>query len=728
MKMGFRNRNIPYGAGEDGAGRGAASGRMLVVKIALLAFFVLVVMRLTQIQVVDSGRYKEIAKRQYEAKVRLPASRGWIFDRNGTMLASNTTFVSFGADPKLVGGAFDTVAARFARAFDKPRGEYREKLRTSNTRFVWLERHANPALAGRVNARDLHGVVELPEAKRLYHFNHVAGQLIGFTDVDNHGISGIELQFDRYLRGKDGHVVMQRDGRRQAHPSADYPRVEPVNGNNIVLTIDLALQAIAEDELRKGIERTGAESGLVVMMDPQTGEVLAVVNYPRLNPNVFSSAPDSAMKNRTITDMFEPGSVFKIVTASAALGAELVSPEEKFFAENGRWVVNLRGGKTRVIEDTHEYGVLTFREAMEVSSNIVMAKVSDRIGAEKFYTTARDFGFGIATGIELPGEVRGELKKPTQWSGATLHSLAFGYEVGVTPIQIAAAYAAVANGGTLMKPFVIRQILDQQHEVISETRPQVIRRAIGPQTARMLTALLTGAVERGTGAQAKVEGLSIAGKTGTSRKVIDGKYTKGNYTVSFAGFFPAADPRLVCLVMLDNPRKGGYTGGSASAPIFRSIAAKVIAVSGRFTDTPQPVITGKTPVAVPDVANMAVDVAESILRTHGFRVELIGDGRVVLRQSPGPGSKSLQKSTVKLHTIEDQTAVNVPEGYAIVPDVRGLTIRRAINRLVTNGLDVDVSGSGVVTAQQPKPGQTVRVGTSVAVQCTPRPVAVASSY
>lgn len=717
--------NAPRRMTEPDAIRKTGLGRILMVKIALLAFFALVGLRLIQVQVLESGRYKEMAKRQYEATVPLPAARGSIYDRNGNMLASNTTFISFGADPTLIGSG-DSVATRFANVFDKPRAAYRARLRNRDRRFVWLERHVNPAYAARVRAREVNGVVEMTEAKRLYHFDHVAGQLIGFTDIDNHGISGIELQYDKYLRGIDGHVVMQRDGKQHRHASVDYPRVEPVNGNNVVLTIDLALQAIAEDELRKGIERSEAESGLVVMMDPRTGEVLAMVNYPRLNPNEFSSTPDAAMKNRVITDMFEPGSVFKIVTASAAIGKKIVTPESKYFAENGRYVITLRNGKQRIIEDTHQHGMLTFREALEVSSNIVMAKISDRIGAEDFYTTARDFGFGIATGIELPGEVRGELKKPSQWSGTTLNSIAYGYEVGVTPLQLAAAYAAVANGGTLMKPFVIKQILDQHYEVTSETRPQVIRRVIDVQTARVLTDLLTGVVERGTGVAAKVEGLSIAGKTGTSRKVVEGQYVKGNYTASFAGFFPAADPRLVCVVMLENPRKGGYTGGTASAPIFRAIAAKVIATSGRFTDATPQLIVGKTPIAVPDVANMSVDVAASILRANGFRVELIGDGRVVLRQSPGPGSKSLQKSTVKLHTLDTETTAAVPRGYTVVPDVRGLTIRRAINRLTTSNLDVDIDGSGVVTAQQPRPGQTVRIGTSVSLRCTPRSAAIAS--
>ncbi len=712
-----KNKNtvgLPKTSGDQ---RKESLGRLLALKIGLVLFFAIIAMRLVQIQVVEAPKYKEIARKQYETPVPLPATRGNIYDRNGKILVSNTMFVSFGADPTMIGDNTVAVAERFARVFGKSRSFYLDKLSSPNKHFVWLERRVDPQYVKRINAEELEGVVQFNEPKRLYHYGRLAGQMIGFTDVDNKGLSGVELQFDQYLNGVNGRVIMQRDGLGRRRPSVDYPRVEPVNGNNIVLTLDLEYQSIVEEELRRGIERNKATSGLVILMEPSTGEVLAMANYPGIDPGNVSTTDQSLIKNRVVTDMFEPGSVFKVVTVSAALEHDLVRPEQKFFAENGSYTVVFTGG-SRIISDTHPHGMLTFQEAMEVSSNIVMAKVSDRIGAELLYTTARNFGFGIATGLELPGEVSGDLKRPNQWSGTTLNTMAYGYEVGVTPLQIIDAYASVANNGTLMKPSVLKQVTDEHGELVSEFHPQVIRKVITKSTAKTLTDFLKGVVERGTGVTARLEGVSIAGKTGTSRKFVDGKYELGSYTASFVGFFPAEDPKAVCLVMLDNPRIGGYTGGLASAPIFRNIAEKLVASSARFTKQTDQLIVGTQPLVVPDVTNLSAKIATSTLDVQGFKVEMHGQGNIVLRQFPPPGAKLRRAEAVKLTTEWNDEAV--PKGFIRVPDVRGLTIRRAVNLLTMSHLDVNIAGSGIVRGQRPLPGQQVQIGMSVAVQCTPR--------
>ena len=368
--------------------------RLVALKIALFCGFMVVAVRLVHVQLINAARYQEMARRQYEAEVPIPAMRGPIYDRNGKVFTVNTMAVSYGADPNMVGRKIPTLAERCTRVFGKPVRFYLEKLRTPGRHFVWLERRAPPETARQLPPGEFPGLVVQQEPRRVYYNEHLAGQLVGFTGIDNNGLSGVELQCDPLLQGVNGSVVMQLDGKGNRHPSADYPKLEPVNGNSITLTIDLAYQAIAEEELRKGVERTGAAAGLVVMLDPRTGEVLAMANYPSLDPNTAATASAAAMKNRIITDMFEPGSVFKVVTASAALEHHCVTTEQKFFAENGVYHVR---GRQKPITDTHEYGMLTFREAMEHSSNIVMAKVSDLIGAEIFYTTARDFGFGIPT-------------------------------------------------------------------------------------------------------------------------------------------------------------------------------------------------------------------------------------------------------------------------------------------------------------------------------------------
>ena len=692
--------------------------RMLTVKITLLLFFVVVALRLVHIQVIDAPKYQEIARKQYESKVILHAGRGNIYDRTGKILVSNSTFVSFGADPLIVGKNADGIADRFSRVFGDPRSSYLAKLSDPTRRFVWLERRVKPDLAKRLHVDDLEGVIQLSEPKRIYHYETVAGQLLGFTDIDNKGLSGTELEFDEQLKGTDGYVIMQRDGLGRRRPSVDYPRVDPVNGNSIVLTIDLEYQSIAESELRKGVERNKAESGLVVMLDPSTGAVLAMANYPGIDPNGIEGVNPALFKNRAITDMFEPGSVFKIVAASAAIENAIVKLDQKFFAENGTYLVKYPGGRTRTINDTHPYGMLTFQEAVEHSSNIVFAKISNMLGNELLYTTARNYGFGIASGIELPGEVSGEMKRPDQWSGATRNSMAIGYEVGVTPLQIVAAYAAVANKGVLMKPFVVKEQLDQHNEVIAETHPQQIRRVVTEHTAQLLTRIFEGVVEHGTGVSAREENVAVAGKTGTSRKFIDGKYEVGNYTASFVGYLPAEAPRMVCLVMLDHPREGGYTGGLASAPIFKAIAEKIVASSSWGQKPDQMLQAGRVPVAIPDVTGVDAEVAAAMLSGNGLAVQVIGNGKVAVRQSPVAGTRALPGTLVKILTSDSRPPV--PKGYAVVPDVRRMSIRRAINRLTMEKLDVSVSGSGVVVNQLPPAGQQVKVATRVLLRCEPR--------
>ncbi|HTY35550.1 MAG TPA: penicillin-binding transpeptidase domain-containing protein [Bacteroidota bacterium] len=709
-------------------------GRFFTLKLAFALFFVLIAGRLIQIQVLDSSRYQNLAKKQYEQTFVLPAVRGNLYDRNNNVLASNSMFVSFAADPKVAGEYADDIAAQFSGAFGKPRSFYLAKLHSVNAsgapkRFVWLERRVPGDLAKRLEAHKLVGVVAMDEAKRLYHYDDVAGTLIGFTDVDNKGISGLEFEFDEYLHGKDGSVIMQRDGLGRARPSIDYPRVEPRDGNSLVLTIDLGYQSIVEEELKRGVALNKASAGLAVMLNPKTGEILALANYPGLNPNDLNSYDVNGARNRVVTDVFEPGSVFKVVTASAAYENGLVTPEKKFFAEHGKYIVPIgTRGKTRTINDTHPYDWLTFQEGIELSSNIVMAKLAPTIGAERLYVQARNFGFGIPSGVDLPGEVRGRLKKPNEWSGTTLQTLAYGYEVAVTPLQIACAYATVANKGVLMKPFIVSKIEDNTGTVLQENKPQMIRKVISEPTAALLTQAFEGVVERGTAKEVRIPGVRIAGKTGTSRKVVEGHYGAGSYTGSFVGFFPIEDPQVVCLVMLDNPRGGSYYGGSTSGPVFRAIAERIINTTGRFTKKPQPKEQG-TPnngISVPDVRTLQVSIASRLLESHGLKTQSIGTGDIVVRQVPDPG-KRLEKDDV-VQLVLNETGTEENSGSVVVPDVRGMSLRRAINRLVVDDFDVKVSGSGVVVQQYPAAGEKTEAGSRVRLVCEPKTIVSAVLY
>lgn len=701
--------------------------RVGLLKIFFAAFFALLASRLVQVQIVDAEKYERLARRQYESRVTLPAARGKIYDRHGNVLVSNASFVSFGADPEMVRKA-SAVAEEFARVFHRPKSQYLEKL-LSGGRFVWLERRVSPSAGTTVRTDKIPGVIRLEEPKRLYHYGDVGGPLIGFTDIDNRGLSGIELEYERVLRGSDGYAIMQRDGLGRTLPSMDYPRVEPVDGHDVLLTVDLAYQSIAEEELRKGIAYHQAKSGLALIMNPKSAEILALAQWPAVNPNEFYRFDASAQKIRAVTDMFEPGSLFKVVTATAALKEHLVTPNQKFFAENGKYVVSVRGRTLRTIRDAHEFGWITFTEAMEHSSNIVMAKVSDLIGADRLYACARDFGFGSPTNIDLPGEVGGKLKKPSEWSGTTLNTMAYGYEIAATPLQIAAAYCAVANGGALLKPRVLKRVVSNgdpadREELEAETG--FIRNVASSEVTRMLTDLFVGVVDEGTGVLTRIDGVRIAGKTGTSRKYADGNYESGSYTSSFVGYFPADDPEFLCLVMLDNPRAVGYFGGETAGPVFRAIAERCINTGA---DQLRDVVRRSTGEAadratmVPDVRNLKVDVASAVLERRGFSVDLLGHGEIVVEQIPGPGKQVDQASLVRLVTAQYGDGVNPEDGLISVPDLRGTTIRRAVNRLTLDNLVAMVSGSGIVVGQSPAPGVRVKERSRVELLCQPKAAA-----
>ncbi len=726
---GFEEKGKTGAAGEvPRAQQSHSPGRLLAVKIILLIAFLAAALRLIQIQILDSNKYQAIARKQYEVRIVLPSTRGNIYDRQGSILVSNSMFFSYAADPKIVGDGTNAVAKRFSRVFGKPEQFYLQKLE-SEKRFVWLERHVNPEVAKRLQVSTLEGVAELNEPKRLYHYDNIGGQVIGCTNTDNVGISGIEFSRDAQLRGIDGFVVMQRDGMGRKRPSADYPRQDPVHGHSIGLTIDVRYQSIVEDELKKGVDRTKAIAGLAIILNPSTGEVLAMSHYPSLNPYDVAQTNIQTLRARAVSDMYEPGSVFKIVTASAALENKLVEPTQMFFAEHGKYKVPLNGGKFRLITDTHENGNITFQQGMELSSNIVMAKVSDIIGAERLYTQARDFGFGMPTGIELSGEASGELKRPVEWSGATLNSIAYGYEIAATPLQIAAAYCAVANGGFLMKPYLITNEMNENGEIIHTGRPEKIRRVISEETAKTLRDFFIGVVERGTGQPARIPGITVAGKTGTSRKFVDGKYETGSYNASFVGFFPAEKPEIVCLVILESPKTGGYTGAMASAPIFKAIAQQIINNNGLFSKTAiakndekenRPLTT------VPNVSHIQREIAEGILENSGLRVSVLGDGDIVYRQIPEAGRKVLRGESVQL--ILNQSNAAAVNGAIAIPDLCGMSVRRAINRLTAERLDVAVVGSGVVVHHYPEANEFAPPGSKVTLICEPKPLASAQLY
>ncbi len=677
--------------------------RFGIVLGGLMLFAVAIIAKLVVVQIVEAHEYQKRAKRQYEYQVPLKAMRGQILDRNGRQLATSLSVRSFAADPKVIANA-DTIAQTFATLFDKPKSYYLSKLK-EKTRFVWLERHVPVAIAKKITEKQFAGIIEMKEVSR--HYENLAEQVIGFTDSDHRGISGIEKQFDSLLAGKDGYMMMQRTATGYAFPAIGAKQEEPIHGASVELTIDTDVQAIVEDELSKGVINAGASAGIAIVMDVQTGEILAMANAPEFDANKKSTYTPEATRNRAVTDVFEPGSTFKLVMATAALDLGLIKPDDKVDGTtSGKWKI-----KDRTITDHEAIGTTTFRQAIAHSSNIVAAKVGLQIGKEKFYEYAKAFGFGEKTGVGLIGEVSGLLKPTSQWSSITLPWMAHGYEVLVTPIQMLVAYATLANNGMRMKPFLVQRVVSANGDVLCYNKPEAVKRVMKKETAEIARDLFRAVVDSGTGMTARLEGIAVAGKTGTAQLFTKGSYRSGNYVSSFVGFYPVQKPVIATLVMMINPTKG-YYGSMTAAPVFAKINSKILSVlepemrdeilqfaTHEESATKKFLDTTKT-VAVPNVCGLSVEEAKELLRLHQLDFKRENDGKgLVVAQGIVPESRVNVWTKVPLTCAEE----------AKVPSLVGLRADRAIHVAEQLGLNVQVQGTGSkVEAQSLKAGSTVR--------------------
>jgi cell division protein FtsI (penicillin-binding protein 3) len=543
--------------------------RLCIVVGFLGASFLLILGRLYIVQVARHTTLQAQATRQYTFPVTLRPERGRILDRRGRVLATSVVMPSIYAHPREI-DAPDTVAIQLARVLQRPVAEVREKL-AGQAAFVWLERQVAPETVAQLQALKLPGVYFRHEPHRYYPKQHLAGQVLGFVNIDENGIEGLEYYYNRALAGQPRQIMLQRDAKRRsvgflAGEAAEHPR-----GADIYLTLDERLQHVAERELAAQIQLTQAKSGLVLMMQPHTGEILALASYPFFDPNAFRDPQQQAWRrNRAVTDPVEPGSTFKLIVAAASLEEETVRMDEVFFCENGQMI---QGG--RRMRDHDPYGFLRFPEVIEHSSNICTVKISERLSPLTLYHYIRRFGFGEKSLVDFAGEDAGQLRDPQQWSRFSHASLAIGQEISVTPLQLLTAYAAVANGGWLMRPRIVSRIVDADTE--KHFTPEVRQQILSPQTVKKLTAIFTGVVERGTGKPAAVEGYAVAGKTGTAQKLDRqrGGYSDREVLASFVGYVPAEEPQLVLLVIIDEPKKLRW-GSQAAAPVFRRVAQQAL--------------------------------------------------------------------------------------------------------------------------------------------------------
>jgi len=536
--------------------------------LVFFIFLLLCVGRLLFIQFFRSSYLTSIANKQHNQIVELEPRRGTIYDSNLKAQAFNMSMDSLYAVPNAIKDK-ESVINKLNSILGLKHSYLEDRLNRKKS-FIWLARKIAPDQAAAIKKLNIKGLDFLKETKRIYPNSYLASHIIGFSGMDNVGLEGVERTYDRYLKGVPGWAVFLRDA-RQKKLDIWEKMVVPVDGEDIVLTIDEVIQYIAERELDKAFRDFNAKGASIVVMDPHTGRILAIANRPTYDLNDHSQVSKDAMRNRAICDLLEPGSVFKIVTASAALEEKKITEEDVIFCENGSYKV---GG--RILHDHRPHGLLTFRQVIEESSNIGTVKVAQRLGQDKLYQYVRAFGFGSKLGIDISGEISGIINPPRLWSKTSITAIPMGHEVGVTALQLASAISVIANGGQLMKPYIIDSVRDNQGRLIKQNKPVLIHKVISLDTAMRIKKILTGVIEEGTGKLAKVTGFSAAGKTGTAQKIEPGGgYSHSKYVASFIGFAPAEDPMLTIVVIVDEPHPY-YFGGVVAAPVFQKVARDAI--------------------------------------------------------------------------------------------------------------------------------------------------------
>jgi len=551
-----------------------------VLLLVMLCGFAVVLFRLVSLQVLQAAELTAKADRQHQKTVSLEGARGTVVDRHGKVLAMNMEVPSvFGIPTALESPA--KTARSLSPVLHVRTDELEKKLRQDRS-FVWLARKLDPEQGHRLEHMPMEGIGLVMEGRRFYPKGPLLAHVLGFAGMDGEGLEGIERRYESQLHGEKRVVILQRDAMgRTVFPKGQAEQV-PAAGHSLVITIDEVIQYIAEKELEEAVTKARAKSGTVIVLDPQTGAVLALAISPRFDPNAVASLTADRWRNRALTDAYEPGSTMKALVAAAALEEKVMKPSTMLYGENGRMTI-----ANTVIHDHEKLGWMTFAQVIQKSSNIGAAKTGMALGDQRLYRYLQAFGFGQKTEIDLPGEAGGLVKHPKEWGRRSLASISMGQEIGVTPIQMVSAVAALANGGVLMKPYVVSEVRDAQGKSLRQFLPQVKRRVVSPETARTVTSILEGVVTDGTGAKAAIPGFRVAGKTGTAQKIDPrtGAYSSTLFVGSFVGFVPADNPRLAMIVVIDEPQ-GESWGGTVAAPVFRRVGEQVLNYLGVSSDEP----------------------------------------------------------------------------------------------------------------------------------------------
>ena len=655
--------------------------RRLMVAVGVLACWVLAIeVRLVVLQVWQHDQLTLRAERQQSETQKTPGKRGEIVDRHGRLLAYSVDADTIYAVPTDIADPIKAAAA-LCGAFDecdkKDRDQLVERLTRkrrngSPTSFQYVRRRATPIEAKRIAALEMKGIGFMKESKRFYPNRELAAHLLGYVGTDNAGLHGLEATYDKSVRGREGTMLVQTDARGHAFSRLDRP---PTTGGSLELTIDEQLQFIVERELKAGVEAARADGGTAVAMDPHTGEILAMASWPTFNPNQYAGTSVSALRNRAVQDLYEPGSTFKIVTASAALQEGVIKPDDLVDTQGG--VIKFPGRKP-ITDMGHNYGTLTFANVIVKSSNVGAIKVGLMVGPERMGLYIRRFGFGKPSSPDFPSESPGIVWNPSKLNDSALASVSMGYQVGVTPLQMAAAASVIANGGTLYEPHVVRATV--KGGVRTPVPAKAVRRAILPETAATLTTIMESVVTEGTAKGARLVNYTVAGKTGTADKLVNGRYSPSQQNVSFIGFVPSRNPLMTVIVMIDSPRIGGDTGGAIAAPIFKHIADASLRMMGVT-----PTINPQPPV-------------------------------LVARRSDSPVTTAAAPIA--------PAVVTMPSGMSDgggLPDLRGLSAREALRELARLGLTARMEGAGVVVDQNPAPGSLIEPGAGCTLVLSRRP-------
>lgn len=627
--------------------------RILILFLVLIAMWCGMLIRAAYVQILPNQRLSDLQKKQFETTVEMRARRGAIFDRNGKELAITIPAYSLFADPQLIDGK-KWLSQKLSKILRINSGEIFKKLK-SEKRFVWIKRHVSPSEMEDVKKWNVRGLGFIEEPKRVYPNDHLLSQTLGFVGMEGKGLEGLEMWYDERLKGESRRVLLPRDARGRPLLANGRVLTDVPDGADVTLTIDSELQFMLESELKSAIESHQATSAVGIVLDAQTSEILAMGHAPTFNINQAAQFAPEVKRNRSVTDAFEPGSTLKTFVIASALQDGLIKPSSKFFCENGKMKV---GDKwISEADPKHYHGWLTVSEILAYSSNIGVAKIATEMGAEKLREHLLNFGFGQRSGVDLPGESRG-IVQALPWRPHLLANISFGHGITATPLQIAAGYAAIANGGVLRKPFIVKtiQTLDDEEPLLFDS--EEVRRVLSPPQAATMAMMLSNATTGlGTGIKAQIVGYPVAGKTGTAQKVDTekGGYNEGVYISSFAGFVPASNPRFVIYIAVDHPRKD-YYGSQVAAPVFARMAQYAV-------------------------------------RRAGLPPLLIKQENVLARRQE-------KKESLKDQQVQ---AMNTLQGQ--MPDLLGLSLREAYQRLHGQPVQVEIRGSGVVSRTDPAAGE-----------------------